>query len=286
MTDPNTILAVSENISTSLVAIADSLPAVTAAAPIVADAGSTFDTALFYTFSTIAQTLAGAFAILGAFIMFKIQNIIRSFRKLGELFNQVYSAFTNSIPNSYHLENWEEYLFDMKNFYEENYESAEYTGYTLSPNQFCYYLEIFEKNFDLKKSISEQIGFAFFSTAITIMLALISLPFVPQYTNAIPMLISLITAIVLTLICILLYGSLLFTALEIESKLAEYVVKGLDLIYDGHRAMSSPFGFEGIIQLTRIAIKKFKKTKEPLEQPEETTGQNPKAPADEVPKQD
>ncbi|MHC4069042.1 MAG: hypothetical protein ACYS18_01745 [Planctomycetota bacterium] len=33
------------------------------------------ETTLYYTYSTIAQTLAGAFGILGAFTLFKLQSI-------------------------------------------------------------------------------------------------------------------------------------------------------------------------------------------------------------------
>lgn len=33
------------------------------------------DTALFYTFSTIAQTLAGAIALLGAFVLYRLQSL-------------------------------------------------------------------------------------------------------------------------------------------------------------------------------------------------------------------
>ncbi len=35
----------------------------------------TDETALYYTFSTIAQTLAGAFGILGAFVLYRLQGI-------------------------------------------------------------------------------------------------------------------------------------------------------------------------------------------------------------------
>jgi hypothetical protein len=40
---------------------------------------------LYYIFSTIAQTLAGAIAFLGAFVLFRLQSIAHSLRSNAEL---------------------------------------------------------------------------------------------------------------------------------------------------------------------------------------------------------
>jgi hypothetical protein len=42
------------------------------------------DTALYYTFSTISQTLAGAIALLGAFVLYRFQIHKEKLREIGK----------------------------------------------------------------------------------------------------------------------------------------------------------------------------------------------------------
>ena len=48
------------------------------------------ENALFYTFSTIAQTLAAAIALLGAFVLFRLQTIGATLQELSILVIQPY----------------------------------------------------------------------------------------------------------------------------------------------------------------------------------------------------
>jgi hypothetical protein len=48
------------------------------------------DTTLYYTFSTIAQALAGAVAFLGAFVLFRLQSIAHQLRLSADLLSQTW----------------------------------------------------------------------------------------------------------------------------------------------------------------------------------------------------
>jgi len=73
-------------------------------------------TVLYYTFSTIAQTLAAAFAFVGAFVLFRIQAIDRSCKEIAEeLYRRPFR--TPLLRNLINRRQWKEYADEFVTVY-------------------------------------------------------------------------------------------------------------------------------------------------------------------------
>ena len=85
---------------------------------------SQFDaTALYYTYSTIAQTLAAAFAFVGAFVLFRLQSIDKTCLELTNIilkYLTLYNPSTLHNLNIYASENnWKKWINNLKTFYDK-----------------------------------------------------------------------------------------------------------------------------------------------------------------------
>jgi len=173
------------------------------------------ETALYYTFSTIAQTLAGSFAMLGAFVLFKIQSLNEGFRNIGNLLTPV-SRYIAHIDDAYYLEDWNKYIYGFEEVFQKKAKSAQLNINNMRNQDIERHIDTFKKNLQLKTRLSMQICVTFSITAVTIMLSLIFLPLRPtQIHNPIMNFFSLIT-LLFSCICICLYGQILMTALELR----------------------------------------------------------------------
>jgi hypothetical protein len=173
------------------------------------------ETALYYTFSTIAQTLAGSFAMLGAFVLFKIQSLNEGFRNLYLILSSVPLHF-KSEEDTYYLEDWNTYIYEFEKAYQKESKSRNFNTKDISIQDIERHIATFKKNLQLKTRLSGQIYLTFFITAITIILSLIFLPLIPtQIHRPFMNFVSVIT-LLLSGICICLYGKILMTALELR----------------------------------------------------------------------
>ena len=70
------------------------------------------DTALYYTFSTISQTLAGAIAFLGAFVLYRLQIQKENLKNIGRLVVQSVSSAdsSNRLKNFLETEQYERFV--------------------------------------------------------------------------------------------------------------------------------------------------------------------------------
>ena len=68
------------------------------------------DTALYYTFSTIAQALAGAIAFLAAVVLFKLQGIDSELKELADVIEDAFGVGNELISEHYTQGHWDEML--------------------------------------------------------------------------------------------------------------------------------------------------------------------------------
>jgi hypothetical protein len=69
--------------------------------------------ALLYTFSTISQTLAGAIALLGAFVLYRLQAVDASIRFLSAYFSSRVKNSGGAAPSLLHLRCCHQEILDM-----------------------------------------------------------------------------------------------------------------------------------------------------------------------------
>ena len=74
------------------------------------------ETTLFYTYSTIAQTLAGAFGILGAFTLFHLQSINQSLKGICSAIYNSSTIVSGIIRLSFLREDWQSFSDNLNNF--------------------------------------------------------------------------------------------------------------------------------------------------------------------------
>jgi hypothetical protein len=174
------------------------------------------ETALYYTFSTIAQTLAGAFAILAAFVLFKIQSLNECFKNLAKLLGPV-ANYIGYRSDAGYLEDWGRYIAEFEDVYEKNGKSIQLNINDMRNKDIEMHINTFKKDFKLKKRVSYQVHTTFILTAVTIILSLIFLPLVTTQVGTLIMNIGLVITLILSCICICLYGKILMTALELKT---------------------------------------------------------------------
>ncbi len=174
------------------------------------------ETTLYYTFSTIAQTLAGAFGILGAFVLYRLQGVNNTTKEMAEIFNKVYYAFKNHFYDSYYVEYWDDYISEMEKFYKECFLPGvpdEVSG--VHKTQFAANLSLFKRNLKAKKMILKRVKIALFVTVISIALSLIALPLIPGYVGSETILYLLVLALFNSILCLGLYAGIVMVSLGI-----------------------------------------------------------------------
>ena len=179
------------------------------------------ETALYYTYSTIAQTLAGAFGILGAFTLFKLQSIQQSCLGICRMFmdrHKRHGATLGELELSYKHENWEMFYTEL-NRYKGVDMKILLNNYAVVTGEVLLTLNLLKQNIDNKKMIIKKIKCSATITALTIALSLIVLPFstkISQYETITMFLIFL--TIILSILCIFSYKGLIITALIIKKE--------------------------------------------------------------------
>ena len=159
------------------------------------------ETTLYYTFSTIAQTLAGAFGILGAFTMYRLQSIKNVCSAIGD---RVISSKLSTKPHlnkllvPYSHARWRDLFNELDLHKKDNIKREEeikefpekekarieskdweyfYQCYTITPDELTQILHILKHNIDTKKLIKSNIYFSLRLTVFTIAISLLVLPF-------------------------------------------------------------------------------------------------------------
>lgn len=199
------------------------------------------ETAMYYTFSTIAQTLAGAFGILGAFVMYRLQNIKQLNSNIGKI---IIESKSSTLPHladiltPYIYQDWASFYENLNKRKDDDikmnhaieeikerktggvlYRDYFYKCYLTDKDNVFHSLNVLKNNLRTKKDVIACIKITLIFTIIVISLSLIALPCCCELSH------SLIwgrfltaVAIVLSIGCLYSYAFLLFIALEIKGK--------------------------------------------------------------------
>ncbi len=188
------------------------------------------DKVFYYTYSTITQTLAGAFGILGAYVLFRIQGINRrgvavmqkmQTREVVALHNLLmdekvdtrqYNAFKEKRRELLSLEDWEPYGIELNLLISETSKSAhDSEKFKSEARKRVPSLKLLTKNRQLKKRVIDDLKTSVKGTAVTIILSLLLLALTPYLVNTPPWLVygSLSLTVVLSIVCICLYAHLI-----------------------------------------------------------------------------
>jgi len=190
---------------------ANSLPTVTSALSIDV-------TTLYYTYSTIAQTLAGAFGIIGAFVLFRLQNLNQVIRAsaTGVHDNLDSRILNRTVKTSLQEEKWEAFLKAI----EDDSLSKKWLGETvlwegvIDKVRFKNHRESLKRSLETKGNVVFQLKLIARWTALTIILSLVLLPLssiLASYATVSIFLLGIAT--VMTIKCIRHYMSLISSAL-------------------------------------------------------------------------
>ena len=167
------------------------------------------ETALYYTYSTIAQTIAGAIGLLGAFLIYHLSETRRS---LYEYLEKLYSYY----PRGQGTEDldfmWEHKDIDglIEYFHEDKLRQLEVGDCLAQPM----YLVPAEGLHDHRKLLFKKTKIALILTCVTVILSLFILPIVPFLVGWVcrTILVSiLIVGPILGSICIYLYAKIVVT---------------------------------------------------------------------------
>lgn len=185
------------------------------------------ENALYYTFSTIPQVLAGAIALLGAFVLFKVHSVHDKLSgKSGRMYEELWKRFKNhgtiheEIPDLkammvllQHGRNYQE-IHDY--WIQEN--NIEAVTTKMSPETGGFFKRLFE---DFKESLKEKrtvlrwFKCSLWATIPLILLSVTALPLIPKYLLCTWWMVPTIIASILWLtMCFLFYGILIYKTIR------------------------------------------------------------------------
>lgn len=134
------------------------------------------ETTLYYTFSTIAQTLASAFGVLGAFALFHLNGINQSIKGTCSAIYNSSNDPSEIIRLSFSREDWRNFLNDLNN----NEMSSLLRGkVTIDKESYELLKHLLESDLKYRKLVMAYIKSIIYLTAAAIIPSLIALPFVP-----------------------------------------------------------------------------------------------------------
>lgn len=183
-------------------------------------------TALFYTYSTIAQTLAGAFGILGAFMLFKLQSISNS---IEGVCTTIYNAILNNHGKSsakeevrviYVQKKWHEFYNAIKD--KPSSDSFRGGSRQITEKEFETHRDKLKEALSQQSSIVRRLKSTLWITLIAISLSIVLLPFVPVLDKY--FLVSFILVVItisLSIVCIVCYVNLVIKALYLKGNKPE-----------------------------------------------------------------
>ena len=146
-------------------------------------------TTLHYLYSTIAQTLAGAFGILGAFMLFHIHSVNQSVKGICTRISQAgknnerdhLRGAAHNIQLYLAQENWDDFL---KSIDDVSLNKIGWCYILMDENHFESLKKLLRKQLNIKNVIINKFTFLILPlTVITIALSLILLAFVPSLIN-------------------------------------------------------------------------------------------------------
>jgi hypothetical protein len=158
------------------------------------------DTALYYTFSTISQTFAGAIALLGAFALYRLQQISSEIVELGD---SSFSFYINNSKNKIDLENKR-----LKGQYREVLDYIKSNPLDDLPEAIERYLGKLDKLLIYKEKILTLFKVSLILTLGLILYSIVMLPFVPQIVKHLcpsAATISVTIAFILVICCLISY---------------------------------------------------------------------------------
>jgi hypothetical protein len=166
---------------------------------------STLQTTIFYTMSTIAQTLSGAMGLLGAIVLFALQATERSIERAAKRMLEV--------PHESSSEIYLRHLFTRRSFHELARRYSEHLESKTDPETNLYLLEHYTTLtwlLDHDKLLRDSFSRALIASGVVIAVALIGCAVTPQLSanrNVGHLVLGAIVAGALG--CLLLYGILL-----------------------------------------------------------------------------
>lgn len=137
------------------------------------------ETTLYYTYSTIAQTLAGAFGILGAFTLFHLQSINQSLKGVCSTIYHLSPNPSGIIELSFLREDWSSFLDNLN----EYGMSALLGPAGIDTEEYELLRSGLNHEINYKKGVIKHLKTTAYLTAIAIVLSLIALAFVPKLVN-------------------------------------------------------------------------------------------------------
>lgn len=185
------------------------------------------ETTLYYTFSTISQTLGGTIALLGAFVLYKIQTI---YTHLDQEINEIIRLFEGKpsriIEKIKHLILFKDYEKIVEALKKDLRIQVENKVKTMKPDNV--YEVITDKNeirynqvalsviilWENKKDIFQQMKYSLIVSILTIILSVIILSCTPLICDLIKIYIILL-GIGLFSACIILYGIIISKAIKL-----------------------------------------------------------------------
>ena len=183
------------------------------------------ETTLYYTYSTIAQTLAGAFGILGAFTMYKLQSINNSCQGIGDAIIKSYCR-TKHLPEvymSYSNRDWDAFRESIDNYMEKHndlHKKPEFrVCYELDEKTISRYRGMLLRLISAQTKIKKQILSSLKFTVITISYSLILLPLSAVVAqNIVVAIFFTLIAVVFSIKCLMGYRLLILNALGISNR--------------------------------------------------------------------
>ncbi|MBA7573342.1 hypothetical protein ES708_15138 [subsurface metagenome] len=174
--------------------------------------GWTNETALYYVYSTIAQTLAGAFGILGAFTLFHLQGIHQSIKGTCSVIYNSSSNPSGLIRLPFLREDWRSFLDNLNNYQM----SFLLCGIVTIDKELYELLKcILKSDLEYRKAVIKNIKAIIYLTAVAITLSLIALPLVPKlvrYARCSGLLLSATT--VISIGCVYYYTQIISRAIN------------------------------------------------------------------------
>jgi hypothetical protein len=168
------------------------------------------DTALYYTLSTISQTLAAGFAVLAAFVLYRLQSMEYELSKSNEVFSRFHDYISLKEIWRYILEEDYDVLDKRMREIEKECNISFYSPDTLKPpfEQVLFWWPIWKTT-----TLWLRVALAF--TVVDIAICFSALPFVPlMATNSCVYISVLAIAVVIGICAVLLYARLIFLLLS------------------------------------------------------------------------
>lgn len=166
------------------------------------------ETAFFYTYSTIAQTLAASFGILGAFLLYRLQTISNHMRTIIEMIDDLTGAPNKTYRFILLTEDYDALLEKLRSY------NSNQNTYSLDS-----YIEHRVRLNNHRKNLIKKATFAFFATVPTTLLSIILLTCIHllcKYGAISSLFLGLVIG--LTALCVSLYADLVISSLRISKK--------------------------------------------------------------------